>query len=154
MTKLKQGLREIVRSIDNSEIEFDYIVGISRGGLVPAVYLSHMLEKPLLTLDFSTRDDMLVSNDYRKDLRIMAEDILKNKCKILIVEDIVDSGKTMNYIKSMLNTMTDGKFTSLHDHIKTCALLWNPKNEYREKVDFYHMIHDPVFFIKFDWEAS
>jgi hypoxanthine phosphoribosyltransferase len=35
--------------------KFDLVVGIARGGLIPAVILSHLLDLPLLPIDYSSR---------------------------------------------------------------------------------------------------
>lgn len=66
----------------------DYIVAVSRGGLVPGVLLSHYMDLPLRPLLWSTRD----SKDQVHDLTI-AED-LNEGSTILLVDDINDSGKT------------------------------------------------------------
>lgn len=34
----------------------DFLVGVGRGGLVPAAYLSHRLDVPLLSVDHSSGD--------------------------------------------------------------------------------------------------
>lgn len=73
-------------SVDHSSI--DYIVGISRGGLVPGVYMSHHMGLPLVPVRWSTRDH----SQRVSDLTI-AED-LENGATLLLVDDINDSGKT------------------------------------------------------------
>ena len=37
---------------------FDVVVGISRGGLIPAVMISHRLKLPLLTMTVTLRDNL------------------------------------------------------------------------------------------------
>ena len=39
---------ELARQIRASKEQFDFIYGIPRGGLIPAVYLSHILDIPLM----------------------------------------------------------------------------------------------------------
>jgi len=71
----------------------DYIVGITRGGLVPANLLSQYTGIPMKSLDVSLRDGGdCVSNTG------MAEDAFEGK-KILVVDDINDQGSTVNWIK-------------------------------------------------------
>ena len=48
---VKGAILEIVRQIYTANYRPDYIVGLKRGGLVPAVMLSHYLDIPLHTLD-------------------------------------------------------------------------------------------------------
>jgi len=71
----------------------DYIVGITRGGSVPAVLLSQYTGIPMKSLDVSLRDGGdLVSNCG------MAEDAYDGK-NILVVDDINDQGSTIAWIK-------------------------------------------------------
>ena len=71
----------------------DYIVGLTRGGLVPAVLLSHELEVPCETLKVALRDGEEQEHNYA-----MAEDAYNGK-KILIVDDINDTGETLHWIQ-------------------------------------------------------
>ena len=66
----------------------DAIVGLTRGGLVPAVSLSHMYNAKLYCLNVSLRDGKASSQgfDWRQ---------LRKYTNILIVDDINDSGATL-----------------------------------------------------------
>lgn len=83
-------VKYLVESIANevSHIKFDYVVGVSRGGLVPAVMLSHLLRLPLVPVVWSTRD--FEKQEHNKQI---AEDLAAGK-NILLVDDINDTGKT------------------------------------------------------------
>jgi xanthine phosphoribosyltransferase len=87
----------------------DYIVGLTRGGLVPAVIMSNTLDIPMHTLKVNLRDHVEGSESNLW----MAEDAwgyggtfdgkpvqdeFKQK-KILIVDDINDTGATLDWIK-------------------------------------------------------
>ena len=86
--------QEILRQIQRNEWLPDYIVGLTRGGLVPANLISQYLNIPMETLKVSLRDD----NSQPESNLWMAEDAFQSK-KILIVDDINDSGATLNWIK-------------------------------------------------------
>jgi len=101
---------ELARVISVSGWRPDYIVGLTRGGLTPAVMLSQYLEIPMHTLKVSLRDN---DNDQESNLW-MAEDAfgyqmstdtspasadIYRKKDILIVDDINDTGATINWIK-------------------------------------------------------
>ena len=87
---------EIARRMQHDQWKPDYIVGITRGGLVPATLLSHYLNVRLETLNVSLRDKF---GDMGPETNCwMAEDAFAKK-NILIVDDINDSGATLNWIK-------------------------------------------------------
>jgi len=90
--ELQHLVSKICRDVSASNWRPDYIVGITRGGLVPAVLISHWLDVPLETLKVSLRDEgQTESNCW------MSEDAFNGK-NILIVDDINDSGATINWI--------------------------------------------------------
>ena len=87
--------QEILRQIALDPWRPDYVVGLTRGGLVPANLISQYLECPMECLKVSLRDD---ATQPEHNLW-MAEDAYEGK-KILIVDDINDSGATLNWIQS------------------------------------------------------
>ena len=103
--------QEILRQIQRDAWVPDYVVGLTRGGLVPANLISQYLECPMETLKVSLRDDSISpeSNLWMaseafgyvpKDEQILSEfDYAITAKKILIVDDINDSGATLNWIK-------------------------------------------------------
>ena len=83
----------ICEKIEADGFKPDVIVGISRGGLIPGVMISHKLSIPFKPVHASTRDFPHWENYLPKS----------NDSKVLIVDDICDSGETFerlsNYIK-------------------------------------------------------
>ncbi len=90
--EFKNLVTNICRQISKDNWRPDYIVGISRGGLLPAVMISHYFDIPMKPLQVSLRD----GGDCVSDLG-MAEDAFDGK-NILIVDDINDQGTTLNWI--------------------------------------------------------
>ncbi len=96
-TEFKGMLINIARQMAKDHWRPDYIVGLTRGGLQAAVMLSHYLDVPMHTLNVSLRD----SDTGPESNLWMAEDAFgynKPPKNILIVDDINDSGATLNWI--------------------------------------------------------
>jgi hypoxanthine phosphoribosyltransferase len=83
----------LARQISLDNWKPDYIVGITRGGAIPAVLLSQYMDVPMKPLHVSLRDNKDTVSDCS-----MAEDAFEGK-KILIVDDINDQGNTIAWIK-------------------------------------------------------
>jgi len=83
-------LKHIADQIVASGKTYDYLVGIVRGGCIPAVYLSHRLGIPMRTVSWST----FHKEQMRECAMDIAEDVHDGK-KILLVDDILDSGRTL-----------------------------------------------------------
>lgn len=82
---------------------FDLIVGINRGGCLPAVCLSHALKIPCTMIDFSTRDGV---NIHPVSIYGYFEGLTDHYDNILIVDDLIDSGVAMKKILSVATCFT------------------------------------------------
>ena len=91
---IERQTQEILRQLQRDAWMPDYVVGITRGGLVPANLISQYLEVPMECLKVSLRDD----NSQPESNLWMSEDAFEQK-RILIVDDINDSGATLNWIR-------------------------------------------------------
>ena len=83
----------------------DVVVGLTRGGLVPAVQLSHMFNVPLIPLNISLRDRKCVDVpfDYEQ---------IEQYQHPLVVDDINDSGSTLRKVLEMIGPFP-GSFAAL-----------------------------------------
>jgi xanthine phosphoribosyltransferase len=112
-----QGLvAKICRDISKSDWRPDYIVGITRGGLLPAVMISQYFDIPCETLKVSLRDHG-GENPTESNLW-MSEDAFNGK-KILVVDDINDTGATINWI------LKDWQSNCLPNDPAWNELVWN-----------------------------
>ena len=102
---VKSQVLDIVQQIYSSNWQPDYIVGITRGGLTPATMLSHYLKTTMYTLDVRLRDgtnpetNMQMARDAVgiNISNFSYEEVIEPR-KILIIDDINDSGATFNWI--------------------------------------------------------
>ena len=95
---IESQTQEILRQIHVDAWRPDYVVGLTRGGLVPANLISQYLGCRMETLKVSLRD----GGEAESNLW-MSEDAFGHNMEqpknILIVDDINDSGATLNWIK-------------------------------------------------------
>jgi len=122
----------------------DHIVGIGRGGLVPAVYLSHRTGISLLSVDYSS------------GVPSFAEELMENLAAatregrtILLVDDINDSGRTIEALrKSLLDhgaVAECARVAVLIDNVRSTARV-----DYRSRT--IDRSSDKRWFV-FPWEA-
>jgi len=122
----------------------DHIVGIGRGGLVPAAYLSHRTGISLLSVDYSSGVP-----SFAEELMEKLALATRAGRTILLVDDINDSGSTIEALRK-----------SLIDHgavercVRVAVLIDNLRS--RAKVDYRSRTidrsSDKRWFV-FPWEA-
>lgn len=165
---IKKLVSKVCRDITLSGWRPNYVVGISRGGLVPAVMISHYLNVPMKPLQVSLRDggecvsdcgmaedalgypkqerfiadenDVGAVLDAAADLLEMPESPYKN---ILIVDDINDTGATFNWIMKdwpaiCLPNDEDWKWV-WNNNVRFAVLVDNLASECAVKMDFVGM---------------
>ena len=85
----------LLMALQIGERNYKKIVGVSRGGLVPGVILSHALDIPFEPLQWQTRDG------NKKDTLSVALKSTEDPNDILFVDDICDSGLTIGSIRNI-----------------------------------------------------
>lgn len=117
------------------DFEPEIIVGISRGGLVPARILSDIMNKKILVLGL----EFYKGIDKRNPKPIITQDIPKMENKrILVVDDVSDSGKSLLMAKEHLKG----------NIVKTATLHYKPKSSY--KPDYF--VETSSKWIVYPWE--
>lgn len=132
---------KICRDITASNWRPDYVIGLTRGGLLPAVMISHYFNIPCETLKVSLRDGGQCESNLW-----MAEDALgcyADPKKILIVDDINDSGATLNWI---MQDWPSGCFpdgdrwnTMWNDNVRFAVVVDNLASKCNAKMDYVGM---------------
>ena len=91
--EIETGVLDIVSQMYSDDWRPDYIVGVTRGGLIPAVMMSHYTGIRMETIDVRLRDTF----NSPEHALWMAEEAGAGK-RILILDDINDTGETFKWI--------------------------------------------------------
>ena len=132
----------IVTQMYRSNWRPDYIVGITRGGNVPATIISNMTGIRCETLKVSFRDDdtMSESNSWMSEdaSGYIGTDTDEHRKNILIVDDINDTGNTFNWItEDWQNEFPDCDWNSVWNHNVRFAVLTENLSSSFHFVDYY-----------------
>jgi len=165
-TDIESQTQEILRQLHRDQWRPDYVVGLTRGGLVPANLISQYLDVPMETLKVSLRD----SDTGPESKPWMAEDAFgyvpnssdvsspAGRKKILIVDDINDSGATLSWIRqdwqsSCFPDDPRWKEEIWHRNVRVAVLIDNSASKF--DVDYagteINKIENPEWIV-FPWE--
>jgi hypoxanthine phosphoribosyltransferase len=96
-------LLELANAVQKSGFNPDIIVGISRGGLIPARILSDLLEIPKLT-NIAVEFYVGVAKTKLKPVITQPVSVSVENKKVLLVDDLADTGKSLSLVNSHLTT--------------------------------------------------
>lgn len=138
---VEKSCQTILREMHSVNFMPDYVVGITRGGLLPAVLISQYLEVPMYALKVTLRDGIEQDCDHNC---WMPEDALgseTNPINILIVDDINDSGATIKWIKDDWQSgclPDDPRWNQVwHNNVKFATVVHNLSST--QEVDFWNI---------------
>jgi len=120
--------------------DYDYIIGIGRGGLIPATMLAYKLNKKVLAFGVNTYNDQVQEDNY---YLYQQPKLLKSKSKYLVVDDICDSGNTFNIFKKQY------EHNELHT-FEYAALFAKDKSSHM--IDYYGLSVSEGIWLDFAWE--
>ena len=169
--KVNRAVQDIAMGMYKDNWRPDYIVGVTRGGLVPAVMLSHMTDIPMHTLCVQLATDGLEENTESNCW--MSEDAFGyvskdgdntiytpnsssfNKKKILIIDDINRGGDALNWImkdwQSSCLPNDPNWDTVWHENVRFAALLSDPNSIV--DTDYYSAeLPEEETWVEFPWE--
>ena len=97
ISDMKKDLEKIINQIKIYKLDPELVISINRGGCIPGIYLSHYLKKTHRVIDIQLRD-----GDSKPNFDVL-KDSLNNFNKILIIDDINDSGSTFGLVGNILD---------------------------------------------------
>lgn len=137
--KISRDIRTLVNQVLlRSSFKPNIVLGIARGGVVPAVYLSHALDIAFYVVNIGSYTE----NNKQGELKTNQPLPEFNGKDILIVDDLVDTGDTMKFLLDKY---------SVANRVKT-AVLYN-KQASIISPDYFVEIFDKEEWIEFPWES-
>ena len=138
------GVEALARSLENDHWQPDFLVGVGRGGLVPAAYLSHRTGIAMLSVDHSSGEA-----GFADELLVKLAAKSKDGRRILIVDDINDSGSTIAHLRNAIE-----QHGGASDEVRVSVLINNVRS--RAHADYaateIDRAEDKRWFV-FPWEA-
>ena len=105
--------------------EFDHVVGVYRGSLLMAVHISNVFDVPMSIVGFQTRD----GKDKEPYMIHKSEGV---PTQLLVVDDIYDSGHTMNKVIQFLSRYSTDRIQAFCLFGKENKLNVSYANEYED----------------------
>lgn len=138
------AIHTLAAALADDEWKPDFIIGIGRGGLAPAVFLSHATGLPMLSVDYSSQ-----VKDFADEPLVKLAKRTHTGERLLFLDDINDSGRTIGHLREKL---ADGdavagsiRFATLIDNVSSAQTV-----DYRARTIDRRETKD--WFI-FPWEA-
>lgn len=137
-------VRQLSRKVKEREWQPDFVIGIGRGGLVPAVYISQQLDLPMLSIDHSAKVPGFADELLAKVAAMSAAGT-----RLLFIDDINDTGGTIEYIRGLL--ASNG---GVQDNLHFAVLINNRRSKVEVDlwVDVIDRAEDKRWFV-FPWES-
>lgn len=120
--------------------DYDYVIGIGRGGLIPATMLGYKLNKKVLTFGVNTYNNQVQEDNY---VIYQRPNLLTSKSKYLVVDDICDSGNTFNIFKNIYS------YKDIHTFEYASLFV---KDKASHMVDYYGFSVPEKTWLVFPWE--
>ena len=136
-----EDISSIISQVLSANLKIDIILSVNRGGCIPGVYLSHGLKLPHKVIDLQLRDGTNIpDSNSLKNLKI-------NSKKILIIDDINDTGSTFIHLNRIINEKNTKKYFA--------CLINNIGSKFQ--VEFYgrsvNKVEKPSWYV-FPWEIE
>ena len=141
--EMRRDVNTLCRDITLDKFDPQVIVGLSRGGLTPGVMMSHWLQKPFKPVKASMRD----FPEW--------EDYLPRKTdeRVLIVDDICDSGETFSRMKNYIRGPRMNQPLELPVEVRFASLWWNNECDFEPHYYAQECAKDSEdIWIHFPWE--
>lgn len=142
---LTDDIGHLKTAIKLSMFKPDLIVGFARGGLVPAVCLSHQLGIEMESVNWPREENL-------RDECYHIGDYINEGKQILIVDDILDSGRS---IRSFLEYLQGGQIEDLKtENLRVATLVRYKDCDYQGDYVALNIDRNVYDWVRFPWEKE
>ena len=141
--EMTRDVNVLCRDIVRDKFDPQVIVGLSRGGLIPGVMMSHWFGVPFKPVQAALRD-FAEWEDYLP--RPTDE-------RVLIVDDICDSGKTFEKMTKYITGPRKGSPLQIQCDVRFASLWWNNEISFEPHYYAQDLAKDTDnIWLNFPWE--
>ena len=133
-----KDIANLVRRIDYAKFKPKTIIGVAKGGLPAGVKLANILGVPLMVISAAS-----YQGQEQGALAFNTSFVRPLESPVLIIDEIVDSGKTMSAIANYIS--------SLGIVVKTAALFYKERSIFRP--DWFMSKASDDQWIQYPWEG-
>lgn len=130
------------------------IIGLTRGGLTPAVMLSHATGCAMHALDYSSNRG---NGDQKRPNDAFPVDLIRRYSTILIVDEIVDTGHTLNDLTKEIEELAAKYAQDHYVNIFTFAVVYKDIPEGAHEPTYHRIRIDQSaahLWVVFPWERN
>jgi len=140
---MRRDVNVLCRDITLAKFDPQVIVGLSRGGLIPGVMMSHYFKKPFKPVKAALRDFA----DWEDYLPRHTDE------RVLIVDDICDSGETFKRMAEYITAPRKGNPMEIQCDVRFASLIWNNEIEFEPHYYGTEIAKDSEnIWVTFEWE--
>lgn len=142
------GCGRLAVQLSNFEHTPTLIVGLSRGGLIPGVQVSHLMNLPFATIEYSSNDGngetaTGIEGDLEYQVQYLTNLHGSDEMFVVIIDDIVDTGHTMADVVSM--------FVKKDWHVASAGLFVRDGSVHEPSIEWQRLQVDDSWVV-FPWE--
>jgi len=154
---IKISCLDIIRQMEKSEWKPKVVVGITRGGLLPAMYISQWYTIPMYTVKIQLADSKGQHYDDATESACDLSEDAYNKKNILVIDDINDSGRTLEWLKKDWQGSSipqDPRWETIwHKTVRFATIVDKETSVFNVDYHVIKMLPDQDKWVVFPWET-
>ena len=155
--QIKNDIKILANEIIHSKFNYQVIIAITGGGLVPARLLRNYLNIPIfcVNIKYYDKNDNILKNPVIVQWLSKSEiNYLQHK-NVLIVDDLNDTGSTIDLVVNLLTKTYTSKMKPINCNHLGLAVLYDKiknKNKLNKSISYYKTKDIDDNWVVFPWE--